>query len=148
MKLSAWAISLIFAMMSVNPALARSRHGHGYGHGHGHHSYNHYRGHGHHYGHRSYGHRSYGHYGFHGNHVAYALGGLVVGGILGATLSNSHYNAPRDRGYRERTYSNPYAVTNNIQPSYIRQPNGGCYVVSHVNNGNIVLSPASPGNCQ
>ena len=121
MKLGAAALIIVFTIMNINYAIASGRHGHGHhynkhygnhGHqyknrGHGQHYKKHYRGRGHHYNkHRGHGHysygprRYYGHYDNHGNYVAYALGGLVVGGILGATLSNSYHNGTQYSNYR------------------------------------------------
>ena len=149
MKFGTAALIIILSVTSINYAVADRRHGHNYNRGHGHYK-NYYRGHGRYsYGpHRYYGpRRYYGHYDRHGDYWAYALGGLVVGGVLGATLANS-YNEPRYYNYREPVYVNPNPASNAVQPSYVLQPNGICYVVNTVNNGNLVLSPVSPGNCQ
>ena len=147
MKLGAVVLIIVFAVMSINHAVADRRYNRHYN--------NHYRGHGHHYNkHRGHGYysygprRYYGHYDSHGDYVAYALGGLIVGGILGATLTSSYNNETRYSNYREPVYVNPNPASNAVQPSYVLQPNGICYVVSQVSNGNLVLSPVSPGNCQ
>ena len=110
MKLGAAALIIVFTVMNINYAIASGRHGHGhhynkhYG-NHGHQYKN--RGHGHHYNkHRGHGHysyaprRYYSHYDSHGDYVAYALGGLIVGGILGTTLTNSYNNETRYSNYR------------------------------------------------
>lgn len=136
MKVQVVFLSIIFVFMSINPAVAGRRHGH--------HNSHHYGGHGHHNSHYSYGH--YDHHDSHGYNLAYGLGGLIVGGIIGATLTNAYNNQPRD--YRPSNYVNPYPVNNAIKPSYMLQPNGACYLISHVSNGNMVLSPASSRNCQ
>ena len=138
MKLRAAVLIIVFAIMSINLAVADRRYNRHYN--------NHYRGHGHHYNnyHRGHGYYSYGprrydgHY--YGDYAAYALGGLIIGGILGATLTNSYNRGP--------VYVYPNSASSAVQPSYVLQPNGICYVVSYVNNGNLVLSPVSPGNCQ
>ena len=143
MKFGTAALIIVLSVTSINYAVADRRHGHKYNRGQGHYK-NHYRGH----GHYSYGpRRYYGYYDRGGDYWAYALGGLVVGGVLGATIANS-YNEPRYSTYSERVYVNPNPASNAVQPSYVLQPNGICYVVSQVNNGNLVLSPVSPGNCQ
>ena len=151
MKFGAVVLIIVLSITSINYAVADRRHGHNYNRGHGHYK-NYYRGRGH--GHYSYGPRrnygSRGYYGYYdrgGDYWAYALGGLVVGGVLGATLANS-YNEPRYSTYSERVYVYPNPASNAVQPSYVLQPNGICYVVNAGNNGNLVLSPVSPGNCQ
>lgn len=147
MKLETMALIIILAVMNINYAVAGGRHGHHYG-SHGYQYKNHYRGHRHHYNNHyrgrsyySYGPRRY--YRYYDNHeyyAAYALGGLIVGGVLGSTLSNSYYNGTQ-------TNVNPTS-SNVVQPSYVLQPNGICYAVSSIDNGNLVLSPVSPGYCQ
>lgn len=145
MKFGAAALIIVFTLISINSAVADGRRGYGH----------HYRGHGyyknHYRGHRRYSNgprRYYRHYDKHGDYAAYALGGLVIGGILGATLTNSYNNGARYTTYRETVYVNPYPVNNVVQPAYMMQPNGICYAVSQVNNGDLVLSPVAPGNCQ
>ena len=139
--------------MCRNYAFAGGRHGHHYNkpyRGHGHYK-NNYRGHGHYsYGPRRYygSRRHYGYYDRDGGYWAYALGGLVVGGVLGATLANSYNNESRYSNYSVPVYVYPNPASNAVQPSYVLQPDGICYVVNSVSNGNLVLSPVSPGNCQ
>jgi hypothetical protein len=89
-----------------------------------------------------------GYYGRGGDYWAYAPGGLVVSRVLGATLANSFNNEPRYSNYNERVYVSPKLANNVAQPSYVLQPNGICYVVNAANNGNLILTPVSPGNCQ
>ncbi len=144
MKFKVCALSSIFLFMSINSAIASGWHGHHYNsHHHGHHDSHYYRYESHHYDH--YNDHDYGHHNDH--NAAYAIGGLIVGGILGATLNNSYNNGPRNNDYRRSNYTAPYTVNNVIRPSYMLQPNGECYLISHVSNGNMVLSPASPRNC-
>ena len=153
MKHGLVALVIIFTVMSINSAVAGGRHGNRYNsHSRGHGNYyNYHRGHGRHsYGPRRYygSRRAYGYYDSHGDYWAYALGGLVVGGVLGAAVANSYNNQPQYYNYGGPVYVNPNPASNAVHPTYVLQPDGICYVVNAVNNGNLVLSPVSPGNCQ
>ena len=152
MKHGLAALIIVFTVMSINSAIADGRRGNRYNkhsRGHGHYKY---RGHGGRYAYgprRYYGsRRGYGYYDRNGDYWAYALGGLVVGGVLGATIANSYNNQPRYYNYGGPVYVTPNPASNAVHPTYVLQPDGICYVVSQVNNGNLVLSPVSPGNCQ
>jgi len=158
MKFGAAALIIVFTVMSINSAVAGDRHGRHYNshsRGYGQHYKSHSRRHGyyyknHHRGHRSYSYgprRYYGHYDRHGDYAAYALGGLVIGGILGSTLSNS-YHSSRHSSYSAPVYINPYPVNKSVRPGYMLQANGVCYAVSYVNEGKQILSPVSPSNCE
>ena len=147
MKPGTIVLSVLIIIMSVSPSIAGRRHGH--------HHNSHYYGYRHHYNHRRYGHNyysrrgHYNHYGYgHGHYANYALGGLIVGGILGATISHSINNEPRYSDSREPVYVTQNPVNNANKPTYIIQPDGSCYVISHISNGSLVLAPASSGNCQ
>ncbi|MCK5122344.1 MAG: hypothetical protein KAQ91_10185 [Methylococcales bacterium] len=157
MKSGIIVLSIIFVAMNFNSALADSKRGRSYktpyrGHGQ---SYNNpYRGHGQSYNkhNRGYGHYPYGpskYYGdYYGDYALYALGGLIIGGIIGSTLSNTYNDRSRYSTYSEQVYVNPYPVNSATKPTYTMQPNGICYVVNYVNNGNLVLSPVPSGNCR
>lgn len=152
MKFGAIVLSVILTIMSITPALASGGHGRGHHYNKHHHGDRHsYSRHGHgysnHYSYRPHR-RHYSHYDSHGAYAAYALGGLVVGGILGATLNNSYNSGARYSNYNEPVYANRQVVNQGVQPSYMMQPDGTCYLVSHVSNGNLVLSPAAQGNCR
>ena len=150
MKIGTIALFFVFSIMSNNYAVADGRHGHHYN--------NHYRGHGYYknnyrdHGYYLYGPRRYyvprRYYDYYDRGGDYWVGGLVVGRDLGAILANTYNNEPRYSNYNERVYVYPNPANNVVQPSYVLQPNGICYVVNAANNGNLVLSPVSPGNCQ
>lgn len=148
MKFGTIILSFIFVVMSINSAVAGGNHRrhhnykhHNHGHGHKHYKYrypryNSYRSHGHH-----------GHYSDHGDNFAYALGGLVLGGIIGATISNSNNSRSQYSNYTEQVYTPSYPANRRRSSNYMASE-GNCYAISHVNNGNLVLSPVSSGNCK
>ncbi|MCK5189508.1 MAG: hypothetical protein KAR12_05590 [Methylococcales bacterium] len=135
MRLWAIVLSIIFAVMIINPAVADRRLAH-------HHPYNYHQGYKHYYGPRRHFRYDHGHF------AAYVLGGLIIGGILSAVINNSYNTDTWYPNYYGQGYISPYPINNAIQPSYIKQPNGVCYVINYVINGNLVLSPVSPENCQ
>lgn len=123
MKIGTVLLGLIFALMSVNTASARGKHGHHYDYGH--HNDHHYDS-GHHYGHRERHydtHHQVHHYnsGQHttyrevhhyndrhqGDKAAYLIGGLIVGGIIGA-LNQANQSAIYNSNRRQPIYVNPY----------------------------------------
>lgn len=158
MKPGAAALIIVFTVMSINSAVAGGRHGQHYNshsRAYGQHYKNHSWRRGHYYkkhyrkrGYYSYGpRRYYGHYNSHRDSAAYALGGLVIGGILGSILSNSYHSSGHS-SYSAPVYINPYPVNKSVRPGYMLQENGVCYAVSYVNEGKQILSPVSPGNCE
>jgi hypothetical protein len=136
MKFSTFLLTIVFTMMSISPATAGHRHHYDshdyYNHNHGYHNeYNH------------------GRRRNHNNNAAYAIGGLIVGGIIATVLTNN-----LNSGNRRSSYNQP-AYTNNARPAnysssknYMLQPDGSCYIVSHVVNGSLVLNPTAYRNCQ
>ena len=121
MKIGTVVLGVIFAIMSVNTAFARGRHGHhDNGHHNGHHGYGHHNSHhnGHHYDRHNYGHhnghhdtyREVHHYnnGHQGDNAAYLIGGLIMGGIVGAALNQSSQYPTYNANYRQPAYTNPY----------------------------------------
>ena len=146
MKAGTVILSIIFTIMNITPVLASGRHGNHYN-KHNHRNRHYYGDH----GHRNYNRYSYGrhrYYDDHNDYAAYALGGLVVGGILGAAINNSYNAGAGNSNYNQPVYSHPRSVNNGVQPSYVIQPDGICYLVSHVNNGSLVLSPVASTNCR
>jgi len=150
MKLGTSVLTIIFLVMNINSAFADRRHNH--------YQYNnHYRNHGHSYNahrhnrFRHYNHwprRHYSHYHTHGHYAAYALGGLVIGGILGTIINNNYSNESQHSNYNVKLHTTPSQVNIPIKSSFILQPDGSCYVIDHVSNGSLILSPVSSGNCQ
>lgn len=129
------------------------RHNYKYDYGHRHrYKKNHYRRHDSHYDHYSYGHRrKHYNYNNHGHNVAYALGGLIVGGVIGATIANTFNSHNYSSTYRQPVPVNSYLGNTTAafsSSSYILQPDGSCYVIDHVSNGKLVLSPVLTNNCQ
>ena len=134
MKLWAIVLSIIFTVMIIDPAVAGGRQTHS---PHNYHQeYKHY-----------YGPRRHFRYD-HGHFASYILGGLIIGGILSAVINSSYNSDAWYSNYYGQGYTTSYPINNAIQPSYIKQPNGICYVISHVINGSLVLSPVPSENCQ
>ena len=110
MKIGTVLLGVVFALMSVNTAFARGRHGHHYEYGH--HDAHHYDS-GHHGRHHD-THREVHHYGkrHQGDNAAYLIGGLILGGIVGAAINqnnqNANYRQPAYTNYRQPAYTNPY----------------------------------------
>ena len=120
MKIGTVLLGAFFTLMSVNPALARGRHGHHYEYGHhnshhydsGHHNGHHDRHHnvhyydnGHHDTYREVHHSNNRHQ---GDNAAYLIGGLILGGIVGAAINQSNHNPSYNANYRQPAYTNPY----------------------------------------
>jgi len=141
MKLRTIVLGIIFTAMSINTTFADRRYNRHYSNhypSHRYYSNSHRRSHFRHYNHGP--RRYYNHY--HGDYAAFALGGLIVGGILGTAINNSYNES------RHPAYTNPVPTNSAIKQSFILQPDGSCYVISHVNNGRLVLSPVASANCQ
>lgn len=152
MKYGTTAVIIIFTIMNINYAIAggrHSRHNHGTG------SNSHYN------KHRNYNHndsynqhfsRKNDYYDKHSRHrkndVAYLIGGLIVGGIIGAVVSSQNNNRVSHSSYNRPNYINPHQQNTSIKPSYLKQADGNCYVINNVVNGNMVLSAVSLNNCQ
>ncbi len=94
------------------------------------------------------------HYRGHGHPAAAAIGGLVVGGIIGSAIANSHHREVRyvDRTiYRNNNAYNPY--TNGYRPQggsgyFRRESNGECFLVNQNTYGNEVYTSVPVRNCQ
>ncbi len=138
MKLTTLALSGAIALMVANPALA----------GHRHHSR-------HHYGHQS-----------HNNHGR-LVGGLIVGGLLGAAIANSnrHYYSDYSPRYRKSVYVNRYpsrrmvystpsrqvaysTPSSTVRRTYWQESNGDCFLVNYNSEGDRVLVPVERYECE
>lgn len=152
MKYGTIAVIIIFTIMNINYAIAGGRHGrHDQGISHN----NHYDKHG------RYNHddsydphfsRQNDHYDKYSRHkkndVAYLIGGLIVGSIIGAVVSSQNNNRTSHLSYNRPNYVTSHQQKTSIRPSYLKQADGNCYVINNVINGNMVLSAVSINNCQ
>ena len=125
MKVAVVITLMMFFSIFLNPVMAS-----GYGHGYGY--YHHGHGHDHDYGRH--------HYGKHqGDYAGYALGGLILGGILGSALSQSQPGTIR--------YIDRYPYSYDSQTSFLRESNGDCYLINYNYNGKRVLTRVPDENC-
>lgn len=122
-------ISLIAMLMATaDPLLARGRH-HGGLHFGKHHHDKHY----------GSGYRHYGRRHRYGNFAGYALGSMILGGIIGSSLSHARHNSAN---YAER-----YPVDYNNRTTFLRAADGNCYLISFNYQGKRVLTQVPETNC-
>ena len=111
MRLWAIVLSIIFAVMIINPAVADRRLAH-------HHPYNYHQGYKHYYGPRRHFRYDHGHF------AAYVLGGLIIGGILSAVINNSYntdtwHPCPGSYGYTSELPQKDYDKFINHMTSWL-----------------------------
>ena len=127
MKLNTLVFTLIVSLLAASNAVAGGRPHHG------------------HYGggrHHPHGGGYYPRY--RGYYPGYAIGGLVLGGLIGSALTSRQYNTTR---YIERypVYQDTYPGRGN---SFLREANGSCFLINYNANGGRVLTPVPEENCQ